>query len=142
MQQVTKRNDIIKKLLKEFTNVRMVPYYELSAPAFDLHENAWCAFEQARPSASAHAPPASAQAPPASAQAPRAEQIDGTPCPRCRYIRSPSRDLSLLAGESEAPGACIFESLTDRGAPAEQAAHGSPETFCCDCTHFCYTPQV
>lgn len=39
---VTRRNDVIKGLLKEFPNVRMIPFYDLTVPQYDLHENAWC----------------------------------------------------------------------------------------------------
>lgn len=41
LNTVTRRNDVIKKLVKEFPNVRMIPFYDLTVPQYDLHENAW-----------------------------------------------------------------------------------------------------
>ena len=45
---VTRFNDVVHGLAKRHPHVRVLPFYEVTAPRHDMHEGAYCAFDQAR----------------------------------------------------------------------------------------------
>jgi len=45
---ITALNGVIHKLATEFPHVRVLPFYNLTAPRFDMHEEQYCGYEQMR----------------------------------------------------------------------------------------------
>jgi len=45
---ITALNGVIHSLAAEFPHVRVLPFYNLTAPRFDMHEEQYCGYEQMR----------------------------------------------------------------------------------------------
>lgn len=58
--------------------------------------------------------------------------------PHIGYI--PFYDLTLPRHDSHEAGYCAFDVLRDQKRDPSRAKEGPP--YCCDCTHYCYTPPL
>ena len=46
--EVTRFNDVVHELARGHPHVRVLPFYDITAPRHDMHEGAYCAFDQMR----------------------------------------------------------------------------------------------
>lgn len=46
--EITQLNDVVHRLAAEFPRVKVLGFYNLTAPRFDMHEEQYCGFEQMR----------------------------------------------------------------------------------------------